>query len=141
MGQEQSVPAPRRPPNRLSKPRTNSSTANLLSRSNLQLDAKDTQVNNGFASSRYSVLPVDQAAGDRIKDEKQYKQNKRRSLFRSKSSQEKEQLNLETEVESTFEDPSPLDRPLPRYQQQAWSRNNSITEEAATSPSQSTVDP
>ena len=133
MGQEQSAPAARRAPNKLSKPRTNSSTANLLSsKSAVQLGHRISESNNAaLLSNRYSAMPVDDPAADgayteKPKDELK-QQQKRRSIFRPKVSQDKvNQLALDTGVEREFVKPSPVDKPVPRWSRQERSRSNSI---------------
>jgi hypothetical protein len=123
MGQEQSVPAPRRAQNKLSKPRTNSS-GNLISKIPGTPSRQNSQSNNGSPTkSRQSLLfPADVSEAGEKKEEKQ---RKRMSLFRSKSSQAKEkkfELEVDTGVERVFVDPSPVERPVRRH-----SRANSVT--------------
>jgi hypothetical protein len=123
MGNTQSAPAPRRPPNKLSKPRTNnSSTANLPStKTPLVTGRHDSQSNHGFASvSRYSIVSVDGVVGNASEKLREESQRKRMSLFRSNSSQPKilQELEIDTGVERGFVDPSPVDRPV-----HSWSRS------------------
>lgn len=128
MGNEQSAPLPRRrPPNKLSKPRTNNtSTSNLLN-----LNPKppipttrqnSVSTNSSPTKTRYSFTPIEGfagEAGDRWRDDQPVQaQRKRMSLFRSKSSQEKPKLHLNTGLELGSPEPSPLsplDVPQPRW--------------------------
>jgi len=123
MGQEQSVPAPRRAPNKLSKPRTNT-TGNLISKIPGTPSRQNSQSNNASPTkSKQSLLfPAD--VGEAV-EKKEEKPRKRMSLFRSKSSQAKErqlELQLDTGVAREFVDPSPVERPVRRH-----SRANSVT--------------
>jgi hypothetical protein len=125
MGQEQSAPAPRRgrAPNKLSKPRTNSS-GNLISKIPGTPSRQNSQSNNASPiKSRQSLLLTDVVVG-KAGEKKEEKQRKRMSLFRSKSSQAKSKssLELDTTVERESVDPSPIERPVRRH-----SRANSVT--------------
>ncbi|KAH8648322.1 hypothetical protein BGZ60DRAFT_534999 [Tricladium varicosporioides] len=114
MGNEQSAPAPRRT-NKLSKPRTNSS-GNLLNTT-----APGLQVPQGLQStassptkSRYSLVSID-GSGDT--ENEWDKKTKRRSLFRSRSSQAQaraRQLEITTGINFEFVEPSPVETPVER---------------------------
>ena len=131
MGNNQSAPAPRRPPNKLSKPRTNNnSSTNLLnSKAPQATSRRNSQTNNGaVANNRYSTLslPLDVVVGEVAEKPREEPQRKRMSLFRSKSSQPKAQeLGIDTGIERTFVDPSPVDRPVQRWSRSE--RSNSVT--------------
>ncbi|KAE9365469.1 hypothetical protein N431DRAFT_473524 [Stipitochalara longipes BDJ] len=121
MGNEQSVPVGERSQNRLSKPKTNASTSNLLSStSNLRsLISNSTTRQKPVATdaastskASYNFTPIEGfagEAGDRWKEE-QPTPRKRMSLFRSKSSQDKPKLHLTTGTggEPNSREPSPL---------------------------------
>jgi hypothetical protein len=124
MGNEQSAPVSRRPPNKLSKPKTNNaSNSNLLNLNTKPPNATARQNSVSAGSSptkvRYSFTPIEGFAGeaaDRWKDEPV--QRKRLSIFRSKSSQEKPKLHLTTAFDANSPEPSsvsPLDQPTPRW--------------------------
>lgn len=107
MGQEHSAPSR----NRLSKPRTNNSALNLLSRSALNLDRKDgkeapVQDVPGH-ENRYSVMFANpEVRVDVVKEEEKEKpkESKRRSIFRSFSTPDRHQEpKVEKEVESASE--------------------------------------
>jgi hypothetical protein len=122
MGNEQSAPMPRRPPNKLSKPRTNNnSTSNLLSTKTSNPTTRQNSFSTNNASperTRYSVILVEEVAGEAgEKRKEETTQRKRMSLFRSKTSQDKPKLRLEVSVETHSAEPSPLDQPNPW-----WSR-------------------
>jgi hypothetical protein len=126
MGNEQSAPTPRRPPNKLSKPRTNkNSTSNLLSikTSNPTTRQNSVSTNASPTRTRYSTIPVEVLAGEAAQKQKEdTTQRKRMSLFRSKSSQEKPKLQLEVGVEPSSVEPSPLEQPNPRWSRQPRER-------------------
>lgn len=137
MGNEQSAPLGRRSQNKLSKPKTNASTSNLL---NLALNSKSsnptTRQNSASdvslsTNTRFNFTPIEGfagEAGDKWKDD-QPSHRKRMSLFRSKSSQDKPKLRLNTGPDPDSPDPSPLsplDQPLPR-----WSRGRSLSERSS----------
>ena len=130
MGNEQSAPVSRRPPNKLSKPKTNNaSSSNLLSLNtkppNPPNPPNPTARRNSVSASssptkvRYSFTPIEGFAGEaaeRWKDEPV--QRKRLSLFRSKTSQEKPKLHLTTGFDANSPEPSPdspLDQPAPQW--------------------------
>lgn len=142
MGNEQSVPLGRRPPNRLSKPKTNNSTSNLLSLglSNPKLSNPATRKNSVASNSSpttktpYNFVPIEGfagEAGDRWRDAQPTQQRKRISLFRSKSSQDKPKLSLKTGLELNSPEPSPLssiDRPpLPTRWRSNSERGSPVT--------------
>ncbi|KAJ5034944.1 uncharacterized protein L3040_008212 [Drepanopeziza brunnea f. sp. 'multigermtubi'] len=98
MGNEQSVPAPRRPANKLSKPRTNSNCSASLLNANLRgtKSAPATRRNSAATTSsapaktRYSFLPLPtELPPETVKIQEEQIQKKRRSLFRSRSLQPK----------------------------------------------------
>ncbi|KAG0645091.1 hypothetical protein D0Z07_9101 [Hyphodiscus hymeniophilus] len=116
MGNGQSAEAPRRPPNRLSKPRTNSST-NLLNLKPGPPSRRNSQVINVKGRSNVSVDVI--AVEDVEKGES--KQKKRMSLFRSKSAQPtSEPLQIDTGVDIDFLDRTSVDD---------WSTGRSVTNE------------
>ena len=122
MGQEHSVPSPR---NRLSKPKTNNSALNLLSRSALHLDRKDAPLRDvPGQENRYSVVFADpDVRVDLVKEEKQQKESKRRSIFRSFSTPDK---NLDARIENEVE------RETGEHQVYQWNdqtRKSSIADE------------
>lgn len=155
MGQEQSVPAPRRAPNKLSKPKTNS-TGNLLSKIPGTPSRQSSQSNDvSPIKSRLSLLVPNggSEAGEKKKEEKQ---RNRMSLFRSKSSQAKErerekvkEMEMENEkeketgpafelgqgVEREFVNSSPVE--LPAAPVRRHSRANSATFEEQAEERQS----
>ena len=126
MGNEQSAPVSRRPPNKLSKPKTNNaSSSNLLILNAKPPNPSPTARRNSESASssptkvKYSFTPIEGFAGEaaeRWKDEPV--QRKRLSLFRSKTSQEKPKLHLTTgfDADSPVPSPvSPLDQPTSRW--------------------------
>jgi hypothetical protein len=126
MGNEQSGPVSRRPPNKLSKPKTNNaSSSNPLNLNTKPPNSNPTPRRNSESASssptnvRYSFTPIEGFAGEaaeRWKDEPV--QRKRLSLFKSKSAQEKPKLHLTTgfDADSPVPSPvSPLDQPTPRW--------------------------
>ncbi|KAF4624785.1 hypothetical protein G7Y89_g13382 [Cudoniella acicularis] len=112
MGNEQSAPTPRRT-NKLSKPRTNSSGILLNAASPVLQNVLESQSNlSSPTKSKYSLPSVD---GGETGDERQDPRRKRRSFFRSRSSQSKaRQLEIETGVKLELADPSPVERPIRR---------------------------
>ncbi|KAG4444035.1 hypothetical protein IFR05_000495 [Cadophora sp. M221] len=125
MGNEQSVPAPRRPPNKLSKPRTNNnSSANLLNTKSAPQSRRNSIISTSASpiKSRHSIVPVVPPEDGKKKEEKQ---KKRRSLFRSKSAQPKNQYaDAESEVEDLQADPSTIES-------RRWSRQPRARESGA----------
>ena len=125
MGQENSAPSR----NRLSKPRTNNSALNLLSRSALNLDrkeGKDAPIKDGPGhDNRYSVLFANsELRVDAVKEEEKQKESKRRSIFRSFSTPDRHQeTKVETKVEKEVEGGNEV------YQWSDPARKASITEE------------
>lgn len=113
MGQEHSVPAPRRVPNRLSKPKTNT-TGNMISKLPGPPSRQGSQSNNSSpVNTRHSFWYNEAVVGEAQKP-KPEKQRKRMSLFRSKSSQAKQQnLTVDIGIEREFVDPSPVEKPVP----------------------------
>lgn len=124
MGNEQSVPAPRRPQNRLSKPRTNNnSSANLLNTKSAPQSRRNSIISTSASpiKSRHSIVPV--LAPEEPKKEE--KQKKRRSLFRSKSAQPKPQCpEAGSEVEDVSVEP-------PTIEARRWSRQPRARESVA----------
>lgn len=120
MGNEQSAPAPRRPPNKLSKPRTNNSTANLLETKKLPPPSRRNSISTNASPTkeRWSRPPGDVLAGEAVPVEES-KPKKRLSLFRSKSAQPQSKstisLPLDTGIESQFVTPSPVEQPVHRW--------------------------
>ncbi|PVH71287.1 hypothetical protein DL98DRAFT_107068 [Cadophora sp. DSE1049] len=124
MGNEQSVPAPRRPPNKLSKPRTNNnSSANLLNTKSAPPSRRNSIISTSASpnKSRFSLVPGLVPEDEKKKEEKQ---KKRRSLFRSKSAQPKSQYqDAESEVEDLPAEPKTIDS-------RRWSRQPRAREPA-----------
>jgi hypothetical protein len=123
MGNEQSAPAPRRAPNKLSKPRTNNnSTANLLDTKKPPITSRRNSISTNASPTkeRWSRLPGDVLAGEAVQVE-ETKPRKRMSLFRSKSTQPQSKntigLGLDTGIASQFVEPSPVEQPVHK-----WSR-------------------
>jgi hypothetical protein len=122
MGNEQSAPAPRRATNKLSKPRTNNSTANLLDTKKPLITSRRNSISTNASPTKecWSRSPGDILAGEAVQVE-ETKQRKRRSLFRSKSTQPQSKstigLGLDTGSTSQFVEPSPVEQPVHR-----WSR-------------------
>jgi hypothetical protein len=116
MGNEQSAPLPRRPPNKLSKPRTNNNSAlNLPNTKTSNPTTRQNSVSTN-ASPRYSAIPIEalpREAGEKGKEETVPR--KRLSLFRIKSSQDKPQLPVEIAAETHSAEPSLLDQPNLRW--------------------------
>ena len=138
MGNEQSVPAPRRPPNKLSKPRTNNhSSANLLNTKSAPASRRNSiTVHGPPTKSRYSVPPVE-LPPDTV-DKKEDAQKKRRSIFRSKSAQPRSRrLGAESNVEKGSAEPGHIEE-LRRWSIQSRPRGQSLVfgsaEEALESP-------
>ncbi len=119
MGNEQSAPLPRRPPNKLSKPRTNNnSTSNLLSAKTSNPTTRQSSVSANVSStrSRYSTILVEVVPGEAGENRnEETTQRKRMSLFRSKNSQDRLKLQLDVSVETHSAEPSLLDQPDPRW--------------------------
>ena len=106
MGNEQSTPAPRRPTNKLSKPKTNSSTNTPTTKTSQPPSRRNSLLGNvGRLSNKQSTLSVDAIDGE----ERQQKQRKRMSMFRSKTSQPA-QLEIKSGVEIDHIDQSPVKR-------------------------------
>ena len=108
MGNGQSAEAPRRPPNKLSKPKTNVTTTTLL---NLKTAGppthRNSQLNDG--ANKYSTVFIDAEAKEEHEN-RESKQKKRMSMFRSKSAQPKaEPLQINTGVDIEYLDRSPMD--------------------------------
>lgn len=159
-GDEQREPAPRKPPNKLSKPRTNNnSNLNLLSTSNPNLLSTKSNINllntksapasrrnsiltnNEYASqNRRSQLPSE--AGDSTEKQKDEptrpKQKRRLSLFRSRSEKVKERVpDLDLGISTEYVEPSPVDPPSQRWSRQPSTRSRGysfMTEPAQETP-------
>lgn len=104
MGNGQSAEAPRRPANKLSKPRTNSS-ANPSSAKSGPESRRGSQSTVALNGSRYSLNVVEgkDANSEAGREEKK---EKRRSYFRSKSAQPKEsRLDIQNGANIDFLDP------------------------------------
>jgi hypothetical protein len=121
MGNEQSAPAPRGPRNKLTKPRTNSSTNTTNGKGSAPSSRRNSHSNLvGISNKRYSTVSVDRVVGEAgAKKRDESTSRKRMSIFRSKSSQPKvQQLDIASAADIDYLDPSP-----------EWSRNNSVTED------------
>ncbi len=134
MGNEQSVPAPRRPPNKLSKPRTNNnSNANLLP---TRASAPPSRRNSIATSvsptkNRHSVVPPEVLIGEAVDKPKEEPLKKRLSLFRSKSAQPKTtKHDADSEVDKGSVEPSPIEQSH-RWARQPVSRRNSVAFESS----------
>ena len=115
MGNEQSVPAPRKGQNKLSKPRTNS-TGNILNTAVPNIPSRqNSQSNDSPRRSRYSMFSAE-SQGEHG-DEGKQTNRKRRSIFRSRSSQTKSRMMLDIDpgVSIDFIDPAPVEPPVRRY--------------------------
>lgn len=124
MGNEQSVPEPRRPANKLSKPRTNSSVP-PTSRTPAGINRRNSTLGNvGISSVQHSSVSVDAVVGEagRGRTKEVPAQRKRMSLFRSRSSQAKSQMDITNGVEIDYLNESPVRSPV------QWSRNSSVVE-------------
>jgi len=124
MGNTQSAPTPRRPPNKLSKPKTNSSTPNLLSsKFSTALSRRNSQTSNVAALGSHYSKSVDAVVGEtteKLTDESTSR--KRMSLFRSMIPQGKAlPLDINSGVESEFVQSSLRDKPV-----QGWPKINSV---------------
>ena len=113
MGQEQSLPASR---NRLSKPRTNTSALNLLSRSALHLDRRDAPPKDvPGQANRFSVIFADpESRVPVVKEEERQRDNKRKSIFRSRSTPNR---HSDARMENEFEPSTPEDQVYPSSDQ------------------------
>src|SRR5271170_8082438 len=90
MGNTQSAEAPRKPPTKLTKPRTNTSTSNLLATSSAPSRRGSTlslPVARNKRSSTVSLVEVITDGEDITLKSKTGSRKQRRSLFRSKSAQ------------------------------------------------------
>jgi hypothetical protein len=101
------VEAPRRPPNRLSKPRTSSSTNLLNLKTTGPPSRPNSELDNGakrYSAMSIDVVPVEESAN------REKTQKKRRSMFRSQSAQPKSApLHIDTGVNVDFLERSPID--------------------------------
>ena len=123
MGNGQSAEAPRRPPNKLSKPRTNSTTNLLNLKTTGPPSRRNSKLNNG--AHGYSTVSVDLVGGEES-ERRESTQRKRMSMFRSKSAQPKsEPLQIDSGVYIDFLERSPVDN---------WSTRGSITHESPDQP-------
>lgn len=119
MGQEQSSPSQRRTPNKLSKPRT-TSTANLLSKSTVQLSFRDAYPDIPGQGGRYSVVFADADVRQVIaQEERLERQEKRRSIFRSQSTPNRHSL------------PARPEESIVQYNDYVETRNNSMVEDVS----------
>ena len=128
MGNEQSVPEPRRPANKLSKPRTSSSVP-PTSRAYAGINRRNSTLDNvGISSVQHSSLSVDAVAGEagRGRTREVPTQRKRMSIFRSKSSQARSQLDITNGVHIDYLNESPVRSPVDGLDR--WSRNSSAVE-------------
>ena len=111
--------APRRPPNRLSKPRTNSSTNLLNLKSTGPPSRRNSDLDNG--AKRYSTMSIDVLAVEESEN-REKTQKKRRSMFRSQSAQPMSTpLHIDTGVNVDFLERSPVDN---------WSVRGSLPNES-----------
>ena len=99
-------PPPRRPPNKLSKPRTNSSTNLLNLKTTGPPSRRNSKLNDG--AHGYSTVSVDLVGGEES-ERRESTQRKRMSMFRSKSAQPKsEPLQIHSGVHIDFWERSPV---------------------------------
>jgi hypothetical protein len=116
MGNTQSAEAPRRPPTKLTKPRTNTSTSNLLAISSAPSRRSSTLSLPVALNKRSSTVSLADVSADRedvpIKS-KTGSRTRRRSLFRSKSAQPELTAPID-ELLSDFEAKT-SSNPLHRY--------------------------
>lgn len=115
MGNTQSVEAPRRPPNKLTKPRTNTSTSNLLAISSAPSkrgSALSLPVANNNRSSTILLVDVLAVGEDGAPQSKKASRPQRRSLFRTKSANAEASPPLDGPKDEPNEDTAsnPLDR-------------------------------
>lgn len=125
MGNNQSAEAPRKPPNRLSKPRTNTSgsthgsTPSLLAPKLAAASRRNSQTRhepnpNDRYSRAYSVISPVEAIVDEAGEQRGrgvQTQWKRLSIFRSKSAQPTvPQLDIVSGVNIEYTDATPVDR-------------------------------
>ncbi|KAG9241523.1 hypothetical protein BJ878DRAFT_482859 [Calycina marina] len=136
MGNEQSTPATRRQ-NRLSKPRTNTTTV-PTTRPTVQLNRRDSVLQQDGVGNRYSVISnvavVSQAEPD-IEDENVVHEKKRMSLFRSKSSQARaslQQLSIGSGVGIEHLNETPIRKPGIRVPERL-SKGNSLVDQSENS--------
>src|SRR5277367_5750360 len=116
MGNTQSAEAPRRPPTKLTKPRTNTSTSNLLAISSAPSRRSSTlslPVARNKRSSTVSLAEVSADGEDVATKSKTGSRAQRRSLFRSKSAQPESTAPVD-ELLSDFE-AKMTSNPLHRY--------------------------
>lgn len=129
MGNGQSAEAPRRPPNKLSKPRTNSSMSLLNSKSTGPPSRRDSHMTT--AANRQGKISLVVVAEE--KEQRESKQKKRLSIFRSKSAQPTSQ-SLQTKPEHSQIDTGVNIEPFERSSVDNWSRRGSIIHESPDQP-------
>jgi hypothetical protein len=115
MGQEQSAPNSRRGQNKLSKPRTNS-FGNVLNTVVPDDSTRERSKSSDLPrKSRYSLFKGE-GQGESGDDGKE-KRPKRRSIFRSKSSQARHRIQLDPPPEISIHhvEPTPVEAPVRRY--------------------------
>ncbi|CZR63590.1 uncharacterized protein PAC_13487 [Phialocephala subalpina] len=138
MGNEQSAPTPRRrPPNKLSKPRTNNhSNANLLDRrASAPVSRRNSISTNGSPTKiRGSAIPVD-ALVETIEGRKEEKSRRRMSLFRSKSAKPHSRKPEEdTDGDTSTVEPDPFVQSSHRWSREPRVRGNSFTTQSSVEP-------
>lgn len=132
MGNENSTPAPPRPANKLSKPRTNSSLPLRSPVPNSRRNSNLKESVSAFSKGQQSSLSVDNVVVDEDARkggrEAPNKERKRMSIFRSKSSQARvSQLEIPRSHDIEFLDESPV-RSSEAVVAEQWSRNSSVVE-------------
>jgi len=126
MGNEQSAPAPRRPGNKLSKPKTNSS---LPIRPTPAAENRRSSVVNevGISKIQYSSLSVDAVVSEAGGKGDEPTKKKRMSIFRSRSSLARaSQLDIASGVNIEYLNESPTRSPAVGTDE--WSRNSSVVD-------------
>lgn len=146
MGNEQSAPTPRRPTNKLSKPRTNNhSNANVPDRRASAPVSRRNSVyslstNGSPTKTRDSTIPAELGETEPIRKEE--KSRKRMSLFRSKSAKPQSRMPEEdTNVVKSIVEPDPFEPPSHRWSRDPRARGHSFTAQPIVEPTASFEQP
>ncbi len=138
MGNEQSAPTPRRPANKLSKPRTNNhSNPNLLDRRASAPASRRNSIstNDSPIKTRDSAIPVDALGAEAVEGRKEQRTRRRMSLFRSKSAKpQSRQEEATIEQDRSSVEPSPIE-PTHRWSREPRVRGNSVATQSSVEPS------
>jgi hypothetical protein len=115
MGQEQSTSNARRSQNKLSKPRTNSFGNVLNTVVPEDSSPERSQSSDLPRKSRYSLFTSDKQSEHG--DDGKGKRPKRRTMFRSRSSQARHRIQLDPPPETSIDYfvPAPVEAPVRRY--------------------------